>query len=120
MGYSTWFNGSFEFSRTLTPNEIVMLNELNDSEEWREGKNNMPDGWCDWETNPEGTELRHNGAEKFYHYVEWLEWLIRNFFKPKGVVLNGEIEWDGEDRSDIGIIIIKDNVVEAKRGHIEY
>lgn len=55
--------------------------------------------------------LEWDGAEKFYDYVPWLEYLIENIFIPKGFNLNGAIEWFGEERSDIGSITVRDNVM---------
>jgi hypothetical protein len=50
-------------------------------------------------------------GEKFYDYVEWLEYIIYNFLAPKGYVLNGNVEWYGEDRADVGTIVVKSNIV---------
>lgn len=69
----------------------------------------QPGLWCQWEVTE--TELRWNGGEKFYSYVDWLKYLIQHFFKPWGRVLNGEIEWYGEDCTDTGIIEVKNNEV---------
>ncbi len=71
----------------------------------------FPGLWCHWAPNDEGTEIAWNGCEKFYEYIPWIKFLISNFLKPWGYVLNGEVTWEGEDRSDVGTIIIKDNVV---------
>ena len=78
----------------------------------------QPGLWCQWVIN--GNELEWDGGEKFYNYVEWLEYLIENFFKPWGVTINGEVEWSGESRSDIGKIVVTDNKVQALEGRIEY
>lgn len=78
----------------------------------------QPGLWCQWVIN--GNELEWDGGEKFYNYVEWLEYLIENFFKPWGITINGEVEWSGESRSDIGKIVVTDNKVQALEGRIEY
>jgi len=60
--------------------------EINDKD-WRDD-NTRPDSYsyyCQWVSNKEGTQLEWDGNEKFYGYVEWLNWLIDNFFKPKGI-----------------------------------
>ena len=59
-------------------------------------------------------------GEKFYDYVGWIEYLIANFLKPWGYVLNGEVEWHGEDGDDRGMIVVKDNVVSIRRGQFVY
>lgn len=74
----------------------------------------QPGLWCDWVIGEDFLEW--NGAEKFYHYEEWLEYLIDNFFQPLGYVLNGEIYWEGEDRDDFGTIHVEDNTIEMQYG----
>jgi len=75
----------------------------------------QPGLWCDWMINEEGN-LTWDGAEKFYDYEAWLEYLINHFFEPLGYVLNGEITWEGEDSDDFGTIHVEDNVVEMQYG----
>lgn len=75
----------------------------------------QPGLWCDWIINDDN-ELEWDGVEKFYYYEEWLEYLINHFFEPEGYILNGEIDFYGEDPSDFGKIIVTDNVVEIKHG----
>jgi hypothetical protein len=71
----------------------------------------QPGLWLQWELNEDGTELAWNGSEKFYNYIEWLQYLIQHFFEPWGIKLNGEIEWVGEDSSDRGKIVVHDNEI---------
>lgn len=78
----------------------------------------QPGLWCHWVPTEEGTSLEWDGAEKFYDYVEWLEYLIKHFFTPWGRTLNGRVEWHGEEFEDIGIIRVKDNLVESKDAEI--
>jgi hypothetical protein len=80
----------------------------------------QPGLWLQWELNEDGTELAWNGSEKFYNYIEWLQYLIQHFFEPWGIKLNGEIEWVGEDSSDRGKIVVVDNNVEILDGVIGY
>lgn len=82
----------------------------------------QPSLWCQWEIGDFANEpvLQWDGGEKFYNYVEWLKYLINHFFSKWGVILNGEIDWYGEDREDIGKIVVKDNVVTVKTGTIVY
>jgi len=81
-----------------------------------------PDGvpglWCGWEINED--ELYWDGNEKFYNYVEWLRYLIKNFFSPWKIILNGEISWVGESSDDLGKIIVTDNEIVVKIGKITY
>lgn len=71
----------------------------------------QPGLWCQWELNDDGTELRWDGGEKFYNYIEWLEYLIVHFFKPWKIKLNGEIYWVGEDSDDRGMIKVVNNKI---------
>ena len=74
----------------------------------------QPGLWCQWVLDESGTELEWDEGEKFYSYIEWLEYLIKNFFEPKGHKLNGEIQWWGEEREDVGTIFVKDNKVQTE------
>ena len=85
----------------------------------KEGKC-QPGLWCNWELDDTGTELKWNGAEKFYNYIEWLEYLIQHFFTPWNIKLNGKIKWNGEDSNDVGLITVKNNKVTYKEGTIVY
>ena len=71
----------------------------------------QPGLWCQWVVSDDGKYLEWDGGEKFYNYVDWLKYLIRHFFQNWGLVLNGEIEWKGEEFNDVGKIVVKDNVV---------
>ncbi len=81
----------------------------------------QPGLWCQWMPDDGGDDaIVWDQGEKFYNFVEWLEYIVEHFLKPWGYVLNGEVEWDGEDRDDIGRIVVKDNVVETQYGKIIY
>ena len=80
----------------------------------------QPGLWCKWEPTEDGTAIEWNGAEKFYSYVEWLEYLIEHFLAPWGYKLTGEVEWFGEDNGDMGKIIVKKNKVTVKTARITY
>mgnify|MGYP003343369521 CR=1 FL=1 len=80
----------------------------------------QPGLWCQWELNDDGTELRWDGGEKFYNYIEWLEYLIVHFFKPWKIKLNGEIYWVGEDSSDRGYIKVVNNKITIYEGETKY
>ncbi len=77
--------------------------------------NNPPTGqpalWCKWTPNEDGTAILWDGAEKFYGYVEWIEYLIKHFLAPWGYTLNGSVTWQGEEHGDTGSILITNNEV---------
>jgi hypothetical protein len=70
----------------------------------------QPGLWCQWILT-DNEELQWDGNEKFYDYVEWLKYLINNFFEEWGIKLNGEVTWIGEDSNDRGKIVVEDNKV---------
>jgi hypothetical protein len=80
----------------------------------------QPGLWLQWELSSDGTELSWDGNEKFYHYIEWLQYLIQHFFEKWGIKLNGEVQWQGEESNDFGKIIITDNFVEILDGEKNY
>lgn len=89
----------------------------------------QPGHWCQWVVRPAepdenaptaSTILEWDGGEKFYEYVEWMEYLIEHFFSRWGYTLNGEISWQGEEPGDIGLIIVDDSKVTQKMGRIVY
>ena len=66
-----------------------------------------------WVPSHDGTAIEWDGGEKFYDYRSWLRYIVEHFLKRWGYVLNGTVEWQGEDRDDAGEIIVRNNVVEA-------
>lgn len=167
MGYSTDFEGTLSFSRSLTEAETAYINKFANTRRMRRhtptlweidygqnGKVNpkdksdvygiegefyvggkgfmgqdrdesimdyntppatQPSLWAQWIINEDG-ELEWDGGEKFYSYIEWLKYYIDNFFEPWGVVANGEIKWQGEGTGDIGLIVVKNNLVSVFEG----
>lgn len=73
----------------------------------------QPGLWCQWTPGEDGMVIEWDGGEKFYNYVEWLEYLLKHFLKPWGYKLNGEVRWQGEDSEDMGMIRVTDNKVEV-------
>lgn len=80
----------------------------------------QPGLWCQWVPTDDGSELVWDGGEKFYNYVEWLEYLIDKILAPRGYTINGECQWFGENRDDVGVIIVKNNIVTTKVGKLTY
>jgi len=71
----------------------------------------QPGLWCQWIVSDykQNDILEWDGSEKFYSYIDWLKYLMENFFIPWGYVLNGTIKWQGENMGDTGLIEVKDN-----------
>jgi len=72
---------------------------------------NQPGLWCQWVPTKCGRGIEWDQGEKFYNYFEWLEYIVSNFLKPWGYVLNGKVKWRGEEFDDIGTIVVEDNLV---------
>lgn len=75
-----------------------------------------PGLWCQWVPNEDGTIIQWDCNEKFYNYVEWIEFIIKYFLEPWGYILNGEVRWRGEEFDDIGTIICENNKVRTTNG----
>jgi len=86
--------------------------------------NDPPEGqpglWCKWVPTEDNEGIEWSGAEKFYDYTEWLQYLIHHFLAPAGYVLNGEVTWQGEESSDMGKLVVKDNEVSALEAKVTY
>jgi hypothetical protein len=80
----------------------------------------QPGLWCKWVPSEDSHGIEWDGSEKFYEYEAWLEYIISHFLKPWGYVLNGEVTWEGEDRGDIGKLVVENNVVSTLEGEICY
>ncbi len=74
----------------------------------------QPGLWCQWVPTEDGAGIEWDGGEKFYSYVEWLEYLIAHFLAPWGYRLNGRVRWRGEEFDDIGTIVVEDNEVSTE------
>jgi len=71
----------------------------------------QPGLWCQWTPTLDGKGLEWDGGEKFYHYIDWIEYIIKKILEPRGYSLTGDVEWRGEDWSDTGTISIRENNV---------
>ena len=116
MGYTTTFSGGFIFDKPLT---AKLQKEVNDFAKTRHNPRETPGYYCQWVITQDyyGEEaLVWDEGEKFYNYVEWLQYLIENFFEPEGYVLDGEVEYQGEESDDFGTIQVKNNIVTKNYG----
>lgn len=80
----------------------------------------QPGLWCQWEPSKDGTTIAWNEGEKFYSYLQWMQYLVEHFLKPWKRVANGTIYWQGEDEDDFGQLIVEDNVVKFREGERSY
>lgn len=75
----------------------------------------QPGLWCGWTPSEGGEALVWCGQERFYNYIEWIKYIVRKFVKRWGLVLDGEVMWQGESLGDVGKIVIKKNVIKVKK-----
>lgn len=82
----------------------------------------QPGLWCQWTyNNRDGFHvIEWDGGEKFYEYIEWIKYLIDKILQPRGYILNGSVEWQGEEREDRGRILIEDNLVRIQEPVVEW
>ena len=140
MGYTTWFDGYLELDPQPTAVQVAEVNKFY-SERHDAANPLFPDDSlnvhgelvtafpdavrCQWrltELADGRWVLEWDGEEKFYDYVRWLRFLVSRFFAPWGISLSGEIEWQGEDDSDCGKIVVAKSAVRVLRGatRVEY
>jgi hypothetical protein len=81
----------------------------------------QPSLWCQWQIDEQDKQtIAWDGGEKFYNYVEWIKYIIDKVLIPRGYSLSGEVHWQGENRRDIGRILIVNNQVEVASGSISF
>lgn len=76
----------------------------------------MPGLWCQWIPTEENQGIEWDGCEKFYEAQAWLKFIIENYLKPWGYILNGRVKIHFGYREypfDEGILEVKDNEVSA-------
>lgn len=78
----------------------------------------QPGVWCQWVPTEDGAEIVWDEGEKFYDYVEWIEYLVENFIKPWGYKLNGAVNWNGDEPDDVGTIQVFDNEIVVTTGQV--
>lgn len=100
-----WRKAIFEYDET----------ERKKQEDYNQLADGLPSFYCQWKVSDDRREIVWDGGEKFYGYIQWLEIIIDHFLRPNLYVLNGEMEWQGEDASDTGIFCVCENKVYVKR-----
>jgi hypothetical protein len=74
----------------------------------------QPSLWNHWIPTDDGCAIYWDGGEKFYEYVAWIKYLIDKVLAPRGYTLDGEVDWEGEDSDDRGMIVVRKNKVFTK------
>lgn len=121
MGYTTDFTGKFKLDKKLSESDYEFLMKFSETRHRGESEfESTPGIWCGWVPSEDGTSIVWNEQEKFYHYNSWIKWLITNYLGPRGYMLNGTVNWYGEESDDIGRIVIADNVVDYDVAQLTY
>lgn len=75
----------------------------------------QPSLYCQWIPTADGRGIKWDGTEKFYRYVEWLQYLIVHFLVRWHYQLNGAVTWQGETLLDQGqIVVIANQIVQPE------
>jgi hypothetical protein len=138
MGYTTEFSGAFLLDRPADNETYELLRGLattrrvarrlgsehgvdgefyvgrDDStiHDYNKPPSTQPGLWCHWLLDAEDRRSIHwNGSEKFHSYVPWLKYIVNRVLVPRGYVLEGRVEWQGEDPKDRGEIRVEGNRV---------
>lgn len=106
MGYTTRFTGAVKLGRKLTMAEAKELLEI-DSE-----KTGI-DAYFQWVPADTFEHIVWDREEKFYKYVEQLQWLCGDWLDQRGILANGALHWAGEETGDTGTITVTANAVSA-------
>ena len=80
----------------------------------------QPNQFCAWRPTKDGYGIEWDGMESFTDYSEWLSYIINKILIPNHYILNGEVTWEGEEKGDIGKIIVKDNVINIRSQEASY
>jgi len=118
MGYTTTFKGSIKIEPPLSWQEANKINSFCNGRQDERSSTKHPGIWCDYTCTT--TEIKWNGSEKSYDMVQWMEFLIMEFFRPFGRKLDGQMEAQGEDFNDRWLLVVTDNIVSVKRGKTVY
>jgi hypothetical protein len=109
MWYTTEFIGKLKLNKELDTHTINKINNLNS---YNSKDNNMPKSVCKWIVHDDKKHIIWNWEEKFYYYIEWLDYIIQNILKNNNYVLSGELIAEWEDiENDISKINVNDNQI---------
>jgi hypothetical protein len=144
MGYTTDFQGKFDFNKPLSDKMFNFLKLFNETRrmkrnveevfgvdgefyvfgggsygqdheqnivDYNQEPSTQPSLWLQWTPTEDRLSLEWDSGEKFYSYTEWLVYLIHKVLAPNGYVLNGIVQWQGEENGDVGEIFVEDNRV---------
>lgn len=110
MGYTTTFKGAFKFDKEPTVKVLKQISEVYDPDECEtEYAQPFPDSYCQWQLTKQLDGIEWDRGEKFYKYTEWLQWIIDNILKPAKISIRGRVEFQGEESTDFGVLVVEDD-----------
>jgi len=123
MGYCVYYSGEVEVTPSLTEDDARIIHAFVNLEPTDETKPlfaaiagspepDLPGYGSLLTVSEERDAILPEEGESRHGLRMWLKLLIEHFLGPRGYVLNGEVEWDGEDPEDRGRLFIKDNQLE--------
>jgi len=116
MGYTTDFEGSFTFTTPPPAETLLLLIDLYDAQVMPPGlPMPVPAGYNQWQLTQGRRGLEWDGGEKFYHYVEWLQYLLDHVLAPVDVSLTGCVQYQGESIGDTGTLTVEEGRVVKRK-----
>jgi hypothetical protein len=109
MGYTTDFTGAVALGRKLSMAEAKELLELSEDGDAAEKATGIK-AYFQWVPSADLLHIVWDGNEKFYKYVEQLQWLC-NWLKRRDITANGSLYWQGEETGDTGTLKVSENIV---------
>ena len=79
----------------------------------------QPSLWLQWVVTKDRLHIKWDNGDKFYNYVDWIEYIINKILKPRGYALNGKVRWKGEEEEDIGRIYVTNNKIKVVGGEFD-
>jgi len=124
MGYTTDFAGTIEVVPAITNEDAYYLDEFSETRHQEVSiGGDFPGIWCHWvaiDNHLGNSAIGWDGSEKFYSSAEWMKHIIDNILAPKGYMLNGEIEAQGEDPEDRWRLVVKNNKVFRQEAEVKF
>lgn len=109
MGYTTEFKGEFKFEGEPDLPTIKKIKALDFADGRKMDDIDAPDSYCQWVLTNDFGGIEWNRSEKFYHYAEWLQFIIDSVLAPVGVKLLGRVKFQGESWDDRGELVVDDD-----------
>lgn len=115
MGYTTIFGGKFYLDKPLdseTYELLWALWEKYDTDSFPGEPPNRYESWrfCQWIPTEDRMHIEWDGGEKFYKYLEWINYINDEILIPRGYILSGSVSYQGEDDEDFGAICFDESI----------